>query len=90
MKQTDLYDMANRCGFAVSVYSDHPEFFSSWSLRIKKSESSYLLENDGRDGWLLFYKELEPNKFQEIDKKTSQAMSDSEKLNQCEAWLLTV
>ncbi len=49
-----------------------------------------MIEHDGRDGWLIFYKENEPNKFQEIDKKISHRMNDSEKLKQCERWLLSI
>ena len=90
MKQSDLYDMTSRCGFTVTVFSDHPDFFSSWSLNIKKNEQKYMIEHDGRDSWLIFYKENEPNKFKEIDKKASNTMSDNEKLKQCESWLLRV
>jgi hypothetical protein len=90
MKQSDLYDMASRCGFTVIVFSDHPDFFSSWSLSIKKNEQKYMIEHEGRDNWLIFYKENEPNKFKEIDKKISHAMNDNAKLKQCESWLLSV
>jgi hypothetical protein len=34
------------------------------------------------------YRENTPAKFEELDKKISYAMSDHEKANQCEAWLL--
>ncbi|WP_223449686.1 MULTISPECIES: hypothetical protein [unclassified Pseudomonas] len=90
MKQTDLYDMASRSGFTVTVFSDHPDFFSSWSLNVRKGEKKYMIEHDGRDGWLMFYQENEPNKFNEIDKKISHTMNDNEKLQQCETWLLSV
>jgi hypothetical protein len=90
MKQADLYNMASRCGFTVTVFSDHPDFFSSWSLNIRKDDKKYMIEHDGRDGWLMFYQENEPNKFKEIDKKISHAMDDDEKINQCESWLLSV
>lgn len=90
MKQSDLYDMASRCGFTVTIFSDHPDFFSSWALSVRKKEQRYMIEHDGRDGWLMFYQENEPNKFKEIDKKISHSMRDNEKLNQCESWLLSV
>ncbi|SDS00894.1 hypothetical protein [Pseudomonas prosekii] len=90
MKQTDLYNMASRCGFMVTAFSDHPDFFSSWSLNIGKDDKKYMIEHDNRDGWLIFYQENEKNKFKEIDKKISHAIDDNEKINQCESWLLSV
>ncbi|MBD9599506.1 MULTISPECIES: hypothetical protein [unclassified Pseudomonas] len=90
MKQSDLYDVASRCGCTVMVFSDHPDFFSSWSLSVRKDEKKYMIEHDGRDGWLMFYQENEPNKFKEIDKRISHAMNDNEKLQQCEIWLASI
>jgi hypothetical protein len=72
------------------VFSDHPDFFSSWSLSVRKDEKKYMIEHDGRDGWLMFYQENEPNKFKEIDKRISHAMNDNEKLQQCEIWLASI
>lgn len=90
MKQSDLYDMACRCGCTAMVFPDHPDFFSSWSLNVRKDERKYMIEHDDRDGWLMFYQENEPNKFKEIDKKISHAMNDNEKLQQCETWLVSI
>ncbi|MBX8538022.1 hypothetical protein K5D33_25295 [Pseudomonas cichorii] len=90
MKQDDLYDLAIRCGCAVTVSFRSSGFFSSWSINMKKNENSYMIEHDGRDGWLIFYQESEPNKYREIDKKISHTMRENEKLNQCEYWLLSV
>lgn len=56
---------------------------------MKKNEKSYMIEHDGRDGWLIFYQESEPNKYREIDKKISHTMKENEILNQCEHWLLS-
>jgi hypothetical protein len=90
MKQSDLYDIAGRCGCTVMVFSDHPDFFSSWSLNVRKEERKYMIEHDGRDGWLMLYQENQPTKLKEIDKKISHAMNDNEKLQQCEAWLVSI
>ncbi|WP_415762625.1 hypothetical protein [Pseudomonas sp. CP4] len=49
-----------------------------------------MIDQDGRDGWIIFYKEIAPNKYQELDKKISHSMSDDEKANTCETWLKTV
>ena len=90
MNQNVLYDIATRCGFKVVQFSDHPDFFSSWSITVNKNGRNYMIEHEGRDGWLMFYRENVPNKFEEIDKKISHTMSDHEKASQCEAWLLAV
>lgn len=90
MNQNELYDAVKRCGFKVIQFNDNPNFFSSWSITAYKDKHNYLIEHEGRDGWLIFYREKAPNTFEELDKKTSHAMSDHEKINQCEAWLLTI
>ena len=89
VNQNELYDVAVRCGFKILQFSDHPNF-SSWSITIKKDERNYPIEHEGRDGWLIFYRENAPAKFEEFDKKISHKMSDHERLKQCEAWLLAV
>jgi hypothetical protein len=90
MNQHKLNDVATQCGFKVTQFSDHPDFFSSWSITVSKDGRSYMIEHEGRDGWLIFYRENAPNKFEEIDKKNSHTMSDHETASQCEAWLLSV
>jgi hypothetical protein len=87
MDQRSIYDVVDRCGAKVLVFSDHPGFFSSWSLKVSKGGKSYLIENDGRDGWIFFYVELDANKYEEKDRLVSQSLSDSEILGQCEHWL---
>ncbi|MFJ2366577.1 hypothetical protein ACIPIN_23230 [Pseudomonas sp. NPDC087697] len=90
MKQDRLYETAKRCSFTVILFTDHPSFFSSWSITVKKNENSYMLEHEGRDSWLIFYREMAPNKLEEIDKKSSHAMTDDEKVDQCEIWLSAI
>ncbi|WP_339459851.1 hypothetical protein [Pseudomonas sp. EA_105y_Pfl2_R69] len=88
ISQCELHGIAVQCGFKIVQFSDHPDFFSSWSITVNKGGHNYLIEHEGRDGWLIFYRENTPAKFEELDKKFSHAMSDHEKANQCEAWLL--
>jgi hypothetical protein len=90
MNQAILYNIAKLNGFVVTLFSDHPDFFSSWSLNVKKQDTSYMIDHDGRDGWLIFYEETAPNKYKEIDKKISHTMDDNEKAKQCETWLQAV
>ena len=90
MDKNVIYDVAARCDFKVVQFSDYPDFFSSWSITINKGGRNYLIEHEGRDGWLIFYRENTPAKFEELDKKISHTMSDQEKANQCETWLAAV
>ncbi|MBC3210407.1 hypothetical protein HU755_26740 [Pseudomonas sp. SWRI111] len=90
MNQALLHEIAKRNGFIVALFSDHPDFFSSWSLRVTKSNTTYMIDNDGRNEWLILYKETSPNKYQELDKKTSHTMNNNEKANICEIWLQTI
>ncbi len=87
MKQSELYHLATRFGFTATLFSDHPNFFSSWSVKVTKNEIKYMIEHDGRDGWLIFYRENQPNIFIEIDKTHSHSMDDKDKLMKCELWL---
>lgn len=90
MNKTELYHVVNRCGFTVKVFSDHSNFFSSWSLIIKADKREFMIEHNGRESWLIFYEQNKPKQFQEIDKKISHNLNDSAKLKQCELWLLSI
>ncbi len=46
-----------------------------------------MIEHDGRDNWLSFYKENGVGKFLEIDKTMSHPMTNHEVLKHCESWL---
>jgi len=87
MDQKALYEVVRKCGAKVILFSDHPDFFSSWSIRVLKNGKNYLIENDGRDGWMFFYIELGEGRLQEKERLISQSLSESEILCQCEAWL---
>lgn len=88
ISQYKLHGIAVQCGFKIVQFSDHPDFFSSWSIAVNKGGRSYLIEHDGRGGWLIFYRESAPAKFEELDKRISHTMSDCDKASQCEVWLL--
>lgn len=70
ISQYELHGIAVQCGFKIVQFSDHPDFFSSWSITINKGGRNYLIEHEGRDGWLMFYRENTPAKFEELDKKS--------------------
>lgn len=90
MKQSELHEAAKRCGFTVILFADHPSFFSYWSITVKRNENTYVIEHEGRDGWLIFYREKSSNKLEEVDKKISHAMTDDDKVDQCEMWLSAI
>lgn len=50
MNQDMLYTIINECGFTVLVFTDHPNFYSSWSITIEKEKNVFMIEHDGRDG----------------------------------------
>jgi len=45
MDKDVIYDVAARCDFKVVQFSDHPDFFSSWSITVNKDERNYLIEH---------------------------------------------
>jgi hypothetical protein len=87
MDKSRLYEIVNQYGGHVISFSDHPDFFSSWSLKYEKGNKIYLIELDGRDGWLFFYVETEPNKYNEKDKVVSFTLGYDDIINQCKTWL---
>lgn len=89
MNQDTLYTAINECGFTVLVFSDHPNFFSSWSITIEKEKNVFMIEHDGRDGWLILYRQSTTGIFEEIDRKTSYNLNSEKKISQCKSWLLS-
>lgn len=90
MIRDKLYKTVKHHGFTVVSFTDHQNFFSSWSITVRKNENSYIIEHEGRDNWLIFYCERTPNKLEELDKKVSHAMTDDKKIDQCEIWLSAI
>lgn len=88
MNQDIIYTAINECGFTVLVFTDHPSFYSSWSITIEKEKSVFMIEHDGRDGWLTFYRQSTQGAFEEIDSKISYNLSTEKKISQCKIWLL--
>ncbi|WP_339407423.1 hypothetical protein [Pseudomonas helleri] len=79
MNQDTLYTAINECEFTVLVFSDHPNFFSSWSITIEKEQNAFMIEHDGRDGWLILYRQSTTGIFEEIDRKTSYNLNSEKK-----------
>ncbi len=87
MNQDILYTAINERGFTILVFCDHPNFFSSWSITIEKEKNIFMIEHDGRDGWLIFYRQSTTGIFEEIDRKISYNLNSDEKISHCKAWL---
>lgn len=87
MNQDILYTAINERGFTILVFCDHPNFFSSWSITIEKEKNVFMIEHDGRDGWLIFYRQSTTGIFEEIDRKISYNLNSDEKISHCKAWL---
>lgn len=89
MNQDILYTAINERGFTILVFCDHPNFFSSWSITIEKEKNVFMIEHDGRDGWLIFYRQSTTGILEEIDRKISYNLNSDEKISHCKAWLLS-
>lgn len=87
MDRTMLLDVVGKYGARVVSFSEYPEFFSSWRLEFQKNKRNYLFENDGRDGWMFLYMNVDAGRFEEMHRVESHCLSWSEILSQCEAWL---
>ena len=87
MNQDILYTAINERGFTILVFCDHPNFFSSWSITIEKEKNVFMIEHDGRDGWLIFYRQSTTGIFEKIDRKISYNLNSDEKISHCKAWL---
>ena len=59
----------------------------SWTALLKKNGGSYLIENDGREGWLTLYSEDSNGGWDEVEKVVSHKLSKDECIKQCELWL---
>ncbi|RON01159.1 hypothetical protein BK658_08320 [Pseudomonas brassicacearum] len=90
MIRDKLYETVKSYGFTIALFTDHQNFFSSWSITVRKNENSYIIEHEGRDNWLIIYCERAPDKLEELDKKISHAMTDDDKIDQCGIWLSAI
>jgi len=56
----------------------------SWIALLKKNGGSYLIENDGREGWLTLYSENSNGGWDEVEKVVSHKLRKDECIKQCE------
>ncbi|WP_018925586.1 hypothetical protein [Pseudomonas umsongensis] len=87
MPYPDLQNAVQHAGFTVTEFSDQRVYFGCWSLTVEAHGYTYLIVNEGRDGWLMFYRMGTAGTFTELDKKVSAWMDDSDKATQCLIWL---
>ncbi|WP_095131302.1 hypothetical protein [Pseudomonas sp. Irchel s3h14] len=87
MPYPDLQNAVQRAGFTITDYSDQRAYFGCWSLTVEGHGHTYLIVNEGRDGWLMFYRADAAGTMTELDKKESAWMDDADKATQCLIWL---
>lgn len=90
INKNDFQQMALKNSFSLERFSDFKEFFLSWSVFFKKNGVNYLIENDGRDGWLTFYSENSNGGWDEIEKIVSHKFNKDAYMKQCELWLSSI
>lgn len=69
MPYSELKNAIQRAGFTISEFSDQRVFFGCWSLTVEGYGQSYLIVNEGREGWMMFYLKESGGAFIELDKK---------------------
>lgn len=87
MPFADLQNAVKSAGFSVIEISDQRAFFGCWSLTVEYHGATYLIVNEGRDGWMMFYHVSTVGTLTELDKKESAWMDDVDKVAQCLTWL---
>lgn len=83
----DFQQMALKNRFLLEQFTDFKEFFLSWTALLKKNGDSYLIENDGREGWLILYSENSNGGWDEVEKVVSHKFHKDDYVKQCELWL---
>ncbi|QZP30718.1 hypothetical protein [Pseudomonas sp. DR48] len=87
MPYPKLKHAIQRAGFTITEFSDQRAFFGCWSLTVEGDGHSYLIVNEGREGWMMFYLKETGGEFIELDKKESTGMDDADRAIQCLIWL---
>jgi hypothetical protein len=87
MHYTELKNAIQRAGFTITEFSDQRAFFGCWSLTVEGYGHSYLIVNEGREGWMMFYLKETGGAFIELNKKESIWMDDADRATQCLIWL---
>ncbi len=87
MPYPELKSAVQRAGFNVIDFLDERPYFGCWSLTVEGYGHTYLIVNEGRDGWMVYYRREVAGTFTEIDKRESGWMNDIDKAMQCLSWL---
>ncbi|AUY11557.1 MULTISPECIES: hypothetical protein [Aeromonas] len=87
INKDDFQQMALKNRFLLEQFTDFKEFFLSWTALLNKNGDSYLIENDGREGWLILYSENSNGGWDEVQKVVSHKFHKDDYVKQCELWL---
>lgn len=68
IEKDDLQQIALTNNIFLEQFTDLKEVFLSWTALLNKNGDSYLIENDGREGWLILYSENSNGGWDEVEK----------------------
>lgn len=84
--EKDIQQIALKNNFSLDEFSDFSDFFSSWSMSFSKNGTHYLIECDGRDGWLFYYSKNANGSLNEIERLVSHTFNKDEFLSKVDSW----
>ncbi|VVP11486.1 hypothetical protein PS870_03332 [Pseudomonas fluorescens] len=87
MPYPELKNAIQRAGFTITEFSDQRAFFGYWSLTVEDYRHFYLIVNEGREGWMMFYIKDTDGPLLSWIKKESTWMDDADRATQSLIWL---
>lgn len=88
MHQDLIYSVMTGIGCEIVEFTDNPNFFGSWELKLKYKSNFYQIISDGRDSYVQFFKKNTANKWDELHVEYTVGMSESDLVKLCENILL--
>lgn len=90
MDQAVLYDAFARAGYTVLEFCDHPGFFGSWFVTVKRRDTVFRIAEDGRDSWVTLSRQMPTNEWETIREASSNTFDERRIIAMCAEWLASV
>jgi hypothetical protein len=90
MNQADLYNAITKAGYVVLEFSDHPGFFGSWYVIVKRKRSIFLISEDGRECWLTLGKKNLSNEWVTLRDVNCGSFDEQETIPESARWLTSI
>jgi hypothetical protein len=78
VNQAKLYDAIAKAGCTVLEFSDHPGFFGSWYVIVKRKGLIFRISEDGRECQLAFSKKNPSNEWELLQAVDSTTFDEQE------------